>query len=75
MTTNKEEWEERIKFAETPYEIKLDGKTIDNLDVLKDFIKSLLSTQEENIRREYKEIHPFIESHITHCKECLSKNY
>ncbi len=48
MESNK--WEERIKFANTPFEITLDGKIIDDINILKSFISEELEKAREEGR-------------------------
>jgi len=44
----KEEWEERIKFRDTPFEIEIDGKPVDDLEQ----IYSLIRQTREEAKRE-----------------------
>lgn len=45
------EWEKRLTFASTPYEIQLDGRTIDDLDILYSFINNLIQAAEQRERK------------------------
>jgi len=47
----KEEWEERIKFRDTPFEIEIDGKPVDDLEQ----IYSLIRQTREEAKREGRE--------------------